>query len=80
MIMGMIETDANGHAAPGPWYDTYTAAWRQAFPESRDHPGFFLGSTWRTFTPAWDEWWFIQQGVNPPHPIVALATPWTPSL
>lgn len=73
----MINVDANGHASPGNWYATYTAAWRQAFPERDDlSPGYFLGSAWRSATPAWDEWWFFQQGVNPPHPIVILSSPW----
>jgi hypothetical protein len=74
--MTMIETTPEGQPIPGNWYYIYLHDWRKAFPESGYTPGFYLGVTWRTYTPGWDEWWFTNQGVQMPTPVVTGFITW----
>lgn len=74
--MNMIEVTPTGNPLPGNWQKTYTAEWREAFPQGDLTPGHYLGQTWHTETPWWDKWWFLAKGAQMPTPTVTIPTRW----
>lgn len=66
-----IDTDSNGHARPGRWWQTYYAQWLDNHDRDDYQPGGWtrdetLSDWWITDTPDWDRQWFQQRGVRPP--------------